>query len=379
MINLKPMEPFKNVYNKKSIALIAELIKKSDNSFEVEKFCKEIEKELNPLELKDRVRLISSKLYQYLPQEYKQAISILLQTLAPPSQTSSIKDADKKGLSGFMVWPLTQFVEDHGLEHFDLSMKALEEMTQRFTAEFAVRAFINHNPQKAYKYFQRWSKSKSFHLRRLSSEGIRPTLPWGNKIERLDEFLDKNIDILKRLSQDPEVYVQKSVANHLNDISRIDSKLFFQTLSSFDLKNKNTAWIARHASRTLLKQGNKKALKLHGYKTNIKVLTDFKIRKTMTLDKAFPLKLSIQNTESKKQKLLVEYVIGLRKKNGIHNEKAFRLKDFTLDANESITINKNIGLKKVTTRSYYSGLHYLFIQINGKRFESSDFNLIIPK
>ena len=133
-------------------------------------------------------------------------------------------------------------------------------MTKRFSSEYAIRDFINHEPKKTYEYFNKWIHDDNHHVRRLVSEGSRPMLPWATRLDDYDRHLKKNIKILNYLKDDSSEYVRRSVANHLNDITKFDSSLVIKTISKWNLKKKNLQRIASHALRTLIKDGKKDAL-----------------------------------------------------------------------------------------------------------------------
>lgn len=238
--------------------LLAEKIEPVHQDFDSKSFIRSVKKEYEPLELRDRERLISSKLKEHLPEAYPEALEILLNILGPenPNETGMFKNY-------WWIGPIAQFVQAYGLEHYDLSMKAIYEITKRNTGEFAIRPYIVAKPKASLKYMKRWAKDKSFHPRRLASEGLRPKLPWAQK---LTVFLDEPtpvIDILTLLKEDNSKFVQKSVANHMNDLLKERPDYAMQVLTEWaDTDNANTKWIIKHALRNLIKANDAKALKL---------------------------------------------------------------------------------------------------------------------
>src|SRR5690606_14818811 len=156
-----------------------------------------------------------------------------------------------------------------GLDHFDESMKAMYILTQRFTSEFAIRPFLLKNHTRVLKYFAKYASDKNVHVRRWVSEGSRPLLPWGQKIPIFVMDPTHTLLLLDKLKFDEELYVRKSVANHLNDISKNHPQVVIEILRMWekDLPAIHLAklqWIKRHALRTLIKKGHGGALKLMG-------------------------------------------------------------------------------------------------------------------
>ena len=151
---------------------------------------------------------------EYLPNDYSRAIDIIIEVLG--EENEEFYFVEKHTTSEH----LSKFVEMYGQEDFDQSIKAMEEITKRHSSEFAVRPFILNNYEKMEKVLKRWEVSNDAHLRRLVTEGTRPRLPWAKKLPYLKNDVNENLKILKPFLNDPSRYVEKSAANHLNDISK---------------------------------------------------------------------------------------------------------------------------------------------------------------
>lgn len=364
------MEPFKEIFNKTSITELAIHVRKQYPKFESNSFLNSVLQKLDQKELKQRVESIATTLNQYLTGDYAKDVEILVGTLAPEI---SPDDEFGEGVQGFMVWPLTTYVETYGLDHFEISMQALYAMTKRFSSEFAIRRFISKYDEDVYRLLRVWKKDPSHHVRRLVSEGTRPRLPWGIKVDSINTKLKRNITLINSLRKDPSLYVRRSVANHLNDISYLDEKLFFDTLNKFG-ESSYENYVKRHASRSLLKKGHKKALQLHGYQTKHQIQMSLKLE-TKKLKEGEKLNFSVKTSFNGSKKLLVEYLIHYLKKDGSYSIKAFRLRD--LVAKDGLEIEKSHHFKRVTTRKHYPGWHFIQIQINGKTYPKQKFMLSI--
>lgn len=375
------MEPLKNIYNPKSIKKIAQQISLKYNDFNEEEFLKYSLKNLNKKEMKERVKHLASAYKCFLPTNFKKATKILLATLGDEidHENNEWDGQSSEGLSGFLIWPHTQFIEDYGQSDFETSIKALYEMTKRFTAEFAIRPFIEKNPKEIYKILNTWSTDPNHHVRRLVSEGTRPNLPWGIKVNYIQKNLKRNISLIEKLKYDDSEYVRRSVANHLNDISRIDEELMIATCQKWAKDKKVNKKIIRHASRTLLKKGQPEILALHGYHPLVKIdLTKKQTSpKSIKLGDSLNIDLRIKSRSNISEKLLIEAKVYFLKNNGEHSPKVFRLKDVTIKEKETLNINKDIKFKPVTTRKHYAGTQYIEILINGKSFGKEGFKLTL--
>lgn len=375
------MEPFKNIYNKKSMSIFAHNIKAAYPAFNKNQFLKLLFPSLLKLEMKDRVRSIAKAINDSIELSYRETIDILLLSLSPLNDHTHEKWEQKSptGINSFMVWPLTQYVETYGIEDLKYSMYALREMTKRFTSEFSIRAFLIKYDQKVFPYLIKWKKDKNQHVRRLVSEGTRPNLPWGLKVENINANLERNITLISSLRDDDSEYVRRSVANHLNDISRLDEKLYFKAIKIFKPKTPEVEKIIRHSARSLLKAAHPKILKYYGYNTPDKVELKSSLDKKIVIEgDHLELKIHIKNTGARKLKVLIDYELFYLKNNGSHAPKVFRYRDTQIAANESLSFKKKIDFKKVTTRKHYTGVHFIAIKINGKLFKKIKFKVEVP-
>ncbi|RPJ69310.1 MAG: DNA alkylation repair protein, partial [Alphaproteobacteria bacterium] len=226
----------KNLFNQDVASSISKALKKNWFDFNHSSFVKNIDKELALLELKDRVALITSRLKTHLPQDPRVAIPILVKALKDEQHNPD-------GLENFSVWPLTHYVALYGIDHFELSLNALKEMTKVFTSEFAIRPFFIKDQKKTLKFMRECACDENEHVRRWASEGSRPLLPWGEKLHSFVENPLAAWDILEKLKNDPSMYVRKSVANHINDHSKNHPELVIEKLLCWHHDKNKTAEI----------------------------------------------------------------------------------------------------------------------------------------
>lgn len=247
--------PLKDYFGVNLANRLAEEILKVHPEFPAKEFVKTVRKSYAPLELKDRVRLIAASLFTHLPEEYPKAIKILLKTFGNPNPKET-------GMFTNYHWlmPVGQFIESYGLNHPKQSLNAIYELTQRNTGEYAIRPYIVKYPDLCIDLMTKWSTDPSFHVRRLSSEGLRPKLPWAPKLDLFIDNYKPVFAILENLKTDPTKFVQKSVANHLNDYLKVNPDPAMKVLRRWaKSKNVNTQWIVKHAMRSSTAVGMTKA------------------------------------------------------------------------------------------------------------------------
>lgn len=364
------MEPFKNLINEQVMTKISQLLGEHGAKFNHNHFLKNTKKELSTLELKERVAFVSLRLHESFEGDYASRIKSLLKIQ---------KQQHQNGLNGFEMWPLTYFVSDYGLDHFEISLEALGEFTKDFTSEWAIRTFLIKDLKKTKKYLDLWSESDCHHQRRLVSEGTRPLLPWGIKLHDFQNSPEVMWPYLEKLKNDESMYVRKSVANHINDHTKKQSEFVLKKLDKW-VKNKKITneekWIIKHGLRSLIKGANPEALELIGVKSNFANATKIKIAKDeIQLGESLIIKAEIQNESASREKIIVDIEAHLLKSNGSYNIKCFKGKTLELEGKEKVSVELKIPFKKVTTRKYYSGKHFVNLLVNGKRFKKIGFEL----
>ncbi|MEN9639386.1 MAG: hypothetical protein RLZZ262_1254 [Bacteroidota bacterium] len=358
------MEPLKNMYSPDLLKSIGEQIKKEYSSFDHKNWMKHfVTSEWKVAELKQRVNLIALAFYDTLPKDYNQAIDIL----KPVSNQMSY------GYAGVIF---SEFVMLYGRQHWDKSMEAMAVFTQTSTAEFAIRQFILDDPKKAMRQMVQWSKSDNHHIRRLSSEGCRPRLPWGVKLSMFVNDPTPCLEILNRLKSDPELYVRKSVANHLNDISKDNPMIALQLAKEWYGKNANSDWVVKHGLRGLLKAGNVEALKILGQSASKHLsVTQHRVhQKKVLLGDRISFTVEIVNASKHEEQLRLEYAIDYMKSNGQTSRKVFQWINKMVEPGAH-RFEKNQILKDITTRKHYEGKHGWAVVVNGEEKGSASFEL----
>lgn len=280
----------------------------------------------------------------------------------------------------FIAIFLSDFVATHGLAHFDLSVAALKFFTPFGSSEFAVRAFLERDLDRTLAVMTAWSADPDEHVRRLASEGSRPRLPWGRRLPALVRDPAPTFPLLTRLAADPSLYVRKSVANHLNDISKDHPERMLTLVESWDRDHEHTAWIARHAARTLIKRGHPRALRLVGVSgaTHVSMAGFTVDPATISLGETITLAARVTSTAKQPQRLVIDYVVRYAKAAGRFSAKVFKWTEATLAPGATLALTKHQTIRDFSTRRHYAGRHSVDLQINGRLVASTAFLLSIP-
>lgn len=126
-----------------------------------------------------------------------------------------------------------------------------------------MRPFLIHQPERTLERLREWTRDPDPNVRRLCSEGARPRLPWAQRIPAFIRDPRPVLPILEALKDDPELYVRRSVANHVGDIAKDHPDLAFDLCRRWlEGASDGRKWLIRHAVRHPAKHGVKAALEL---------------------------------------------------------------------------------------------------------------------
>lgn len=365
-----------HLFNSKSVTRLAKEIHVVYPPFNTESFIDEILSEFPNLALKQRINHIAATLRKYLPEKYPDALEIIIKAL-PKENDPTLTDND---FGEFIYAPYSEFVAQYGRsnEYIPQSLDALRQITMRFSAEDAIRYFINEFSEKTYTALTHWTYDTHYHVRRLVSEGSRPKLPWSQKVI---VYPEKTIPLLERLYTDTTRYVTRSVANHLNDLSKTHPDLVVSILKKWNKEKKQTEaelkYITNHALRSLIKLGHADAFTLLGYTPNTAIkVQDFAITDPVIMNNYLEFSFTLlSNTD---QNCIVDYRIDFQNKKGeMKSKKIFKLKKVRLQKHVPVTITKRHKMLAVmTTRTLYPGNHNLSVLVNGSVLTKKIFEVV---
>lgn len=312
------------------------------------------------LELKQRVRHAAKALAGQLTGKYKQDIKVV---------TQLIKHIQKElgDVSTFQHIFLADYIELYGIDHPVESLKAMEYATILSSCEFAIRPFIVKYPEQVMAQMLAWTQHKHASIRRLASEGCRPRLPWGMALAAHKKDPAHVLPILEALKNDPSEYVRKSVANNLNDIAKDNPDVVKDIIKRWQGNSKETDWILKHGSRTMLKKADEHTLSLFGVSAVKSVqVKDLAVKNaSISIGGELNFSFTLSHKEPKPTLLRVEYMIYYMKASGTPGKKIFKVTENTFEPNKPYTIARKQSFKDMTTRKHYPGLHQLAIVVNG--------------
>jgi 3-methyladenine DNA glycosylase AlkC len=347
-------EPLKNIFfTKDSLAKFVQTISRVYPQFDGKKFLSLIHcPEWDGMELKERMRHTTLCLGQTLPQDYRQALAILDKT-APSAK-------------GFEAGSLPDFVEVYGLDDWEASLSALKRFTRYFSSEFAIRPFLDRDPERAMALMLECAEDEEENVRRFASEGCRPRLPWAMALPRFKKDPGPIFAVLEKLKDDPSEFVRRSVANNLNDISKDHPGTVLDLAERWLGRSERTDWIVKQACRTLLKAGNTRAMRLFGFGDPSRLhIRDFRLSRDdvrIGEDIHFMFDLVVEGGEPGKVRL--EYRVDYAKSQGKRSKKIFQISE--KDCGSGVySYKRKQTFADMSTRKHYPGEHRIAVIVNG--------------
>ncbi len=354
------------LFNRDSVTLLGSQISKIDSTFPITEFVQTCLLQFPKQELKERMTQVTKALIEYLPNNY-------------PSNLVLLDEAISNGPNGMFIYgSVLEYIETVGCteDYLDLSLEYIGIFTKKLSGEFAIRAFLNQFPIKTLSKIMEWSLSEDYHRRRLASEGVRPSLPWAKKINI--DYKEGSLS-LHNLYYDSERYVTRSVANHLNDISKIDPDFVLNTLLKWRKEDKQDPkeleYIINHSLRTLVKKGHPKTLEFLGYKMDPNIfISGFSLDKsTIHIGDKLGFMCTIKSNEN--TKLIIDYKVIYPTKLGKTTSKVYKKGVLEVEKDVEYRVSGTRSFKPISTRTFYEGKHRIELQINGKIYASKEFIL----
>lgn len=329
---------------------------------------------LGDLSLRERADLLRDALLADLPGDYAHLARVV----------RAARDGAEP-FQGWLIWPVTSAVAARAVEEgsdtaFDDAMALLAELTGRLTAEFAVRTLLRHDLDRALATATAWAGSDDVDVRRLASEGTRPYLPWSVRVPEILARPGVTVPVLDALYRDESEYVRRSVANHLNDLSRDHPELVVATAARWLADPApTTPGLVRHALRTLVKRGDPGALALLGFgPATLEIDGPLLDVARVPFGGTVRFTAAVRNVGADEARLSIDYVVHHQRANGSQTTKTFKLTTRTLAPGEQVELSREHSFRRITTRRYYPGPHAVTLQVNGVATDPAVFELDAP-
>jgi 3-methyladenine DNA glycosylase AlkC len=359
-------ELLKDLFSKEFVDFLGSELSKNHKEFNKKQFIDTVfNKNWEDYELKQRMRHISICFNNFLQIPYTEQLFILKKVKKELSLKESME---------LQAMVFQDFVEVYGLNDFEKSILALEVFTINSSSEFAIRQFILKYEDKTMRQISLWAKSSNEHIRRLASEGCRPRLPWATSLPSFKKDPSLIFPILEELKNDESSYVRRSVANNLNDIAKDNPSLVIDFIKENIGFSKNCDSLLKHAARTLLKKGDVQTLDIFGYKKIDDLnVNNFILENEVWIGSYLNFSFNLEN-KTKLGLLRLEYEVDFKMSNDRRSKKVYMISQSDVKS-KGKEVNKKHSFKVISTRTYYPGIHYITLIVNGIRVKTEEFIL----
>lgn len=361
----------KSVYSKAFFTPLFKSWKKLHANFDSNKFLIDLMNEdWKDYALKQRISSIAENIHLHLRGSIEVRLAFIVK-LCNELKAAGVKE------QSFEYLFLAEYVSSYGLEEFEAGLKSLSEVTKFVSCEFAVRPFLEKSYNETLAFMTKCTTSKNENVRRFASEGLRPRLPWGKQVKRLFIDYEKSIPILEQLLDDDSLYVRKSVANHINDLSKDHPELVMKLFRQWDNGSSKRSWIIKRAGRTLFKKGYKGIHSFLGFAPENNVsLIKFELQKDIIrIGDDLHFEIQLLNEGSINGKFHLQYHLHLIRQNNKHNRSTFQIGELNIQSKEKLKLIKKHGIKQLSTRKFYPGKQYISISVNGKEINKKAFEI----
>lgn len=337
------------------------------------RFVAEATRGLARLELMDRARHVARALARCLPSRTEEALDVIVRSLGPP-----LAATEGHGMAPFRYLPHTLFVAEHGLACIEEALAAQHALTQRCSAEFSIRAFLEREPRRTLARLAEWTRDPSPHVRRLVSEGTRPRLPWAGRLRAFQAEPGPVLALLERLKDDPEPTVRRSVANSLNDVGKDHPARLLEVARRWWVRAPAPRRrLVEHALRTLVKRGDARALRILGFGggEGVSVTRVCPTPPRPRIGGRVDVEVTVENRGARAVAVVLDLVVHFVKRDGRARPKVFKGRTGRLAAGERLVVTKGISLAQHTTRTHHPGRHAVDVCVNGRTRGRGTFTL----
>jgi len=366
-------EPLKAFFGARIVRGIADDIHAVHPGFDRKAFVRDAMAGLEKLELVARGAHVAEALHRHMPEDFKRAADILIASLGPKLATT-----EGWGMAPFRYLPHTVYVARYGLGHLEAALRLQYELTQRFSAEFSIRAFLTAHPEATYARLQEWAQDPSPHVRRLVSEGTRPRLPWAPRLKAFQADPAPVVRLLELLKDDPELYVRRSVANNLNDIGKDHPGVLIDVCQRWSVDaGAERRWIINHALRSLIKAGDRRALEVIGFASAPRIEVG-QVRwsaRRVRIGQKLTFAMEIRNRTRRPQELLLDFRVFFVKAGGKTSPKVFKIGREVLGT-EPRLVTASVSFATLTTRKPCPGFHRFELLVNGVAFDLGGIHVV---
>lgn len=198
----------------------------------------------------------------------KQTVNTINEAIGLGILDLSLKNEDTEFLSKLSTHPAdlvrcwaAYTIGRHNTFNIEQKLKKIQSLAAdthfgvREICWMTVRPDISKNLKESLSILSEWTKHENENIRRFASESTRPRGVWCEHIDELKQNPGLGLEILEPLKSDSSRYVQDSVGNWLNDVSRSQPEFVVEVCDEWlrESNTKETQYIVKKALRTIRK------------------------------------------------------------------------------------------------------------------------------
>ncbi|MCK4257563.1 MAG: DNA alkylation repair protein [Halanaerobiales bacterium] len=239
----------------------------------------------------------------------------------------------------------------------------------RENAQGAMRQLLLQNGPSFISELERLKYDSRENVRRACVEATRPRGVWVPFIPFLREDPEKIFSIIDYLIDDPSKYVNKAVANSINDISKDNQEIAINWCSMWKEKDLSTVeWVIKHGLRWLRKKDFGKVQHVFGYE--IAECIDMKVEAVngfdIQLNEVIVFKITLENKALKDFSAYLQYRLTMPGKGNKPRVRIYEGGEVHIGSLESIVFERKHHLTDTSNCKLENGAYIIDWIVNGK-------------
>lgn len=370
--------------------VIGKKIQRIYPKFDVSGFVADVRTEMEGQTLYNVTNAIGRVLRQHLPEDYSDALAILMHFVAREAPLEPKRNPTAEVETSLR--PISHFVSLYGLADFDASLDAFCRLAKhRCTRGGEIRAFIIKDADRCFERFGEWVKDENANLRLFVAASLCTRGTWQKWLRPYIEDPQPILALLETLKDDSDTRVREHVAKDMRDIVKDYPEAGYTTLERWSRDGKpETQKILKQALKYQAKIGDARALKLLGLgavpklgKADITLTELQSERLALPINDAFCFYFSLQSESDAEQTILTYYAVAYKRPTGHITRKRYRLSQRKLKPRQRVDYEKSLfplpSLKQYDDGKACLGWHRFELEINGNILGGFDFEVTAPK
>jgi 3-methyladenine DNA glycosylase AlkC len=319
--------------------------------------------------MQQQVRIMAQTVVGMLPDG--QFRSRVIPTLA------ASKDEKIRGVAAFAVPVIYRGDQKSQIRELYLTGALEGTWPRELSATILHNLIIDYGVAAIKAEVREWTADPDPAVRRLVAESFRPRGVMLAHIAELKDDPSPLHDLLQPLLDDESDYVQKAVANNLNDISKDNPSVLLRWAQEWMTPpvSAERGWIMNRALRSLVGEGNEEALRLLGFTppSLVRVTWDDGPPSEVAINQLIPFKFAVANLSSDIAQVILILHMDEPGKGKNWRQSRYHLWRGTIAADVVKQVSKTIHFVDKSRQPKEEGVYRLMVTLNGRSIEERSF------